>query len=80
MKYSLKGYVFIYFIWYLSILLITFLSLFFVNVYAYVRYASANVSFGMLFDDVFFKLIIFIPPISAFFITKLYLYKACRRA
>lgn len=75
MKPPLMTYVFIFFVWYLCISLALSFVLFLFNAYAYFVYFKSNLDFWMLFDDVYFKLIIFIPIISALFLTKLYFSK-----
>lgn len=72
MKYPLKTYVFAFFVFYIGMLLGTLFLLFFINVYSYFRYANANVSFWSLFDEVFFKFLIFMPISSSLGLTGLY--------
>lgn len=72
MNTPLRTYIFVFFIYYLGMLLSTLFILFFINVYGYLRYASANVSFWSLFNEVFFNFLIFMPIISALGLTGLY--------
>lgn len=72
MKYPLKTYIFVFFVLYFAMLLSISLTLLLFNVYAYFIYAKGNIDFFSLFDDVYFKLVIYMPIVSALGLTGLY--------